>query len=359
MHLPTIRLLATAVFCLGLGAAPVLAQTPDAAQAQSASLTPVAMLTEGGVALGADSPLIWELFALDPNGRPHDRVANGGAGTALAAAPGDYLLLAGLDLAQEARAVTLLAGENEVAPFVFGAGLVDLTPELAAGGEVFNGAAVFVSSEKGASMSYIGPTRAYVPAGKVHVTVVFDAVRMQDTLQVGAGETVTRRFAADAGMAHVTVSTGALELPEGKVPRIDIFAAPATPEGALKMVVYDMLSARRFTLPPGDYIAQGLVEGASAKVPFTLKAGDVVPVTIALPVGQIVIAAPGANSLALMKATDNPAEPWRMIFSQWDLTQLAYLVPEGDYLVEAFFETGKVEKTAHVAAGTQVDVQLP
>jgi hypothetical protein len=357
MHLPSIRLLAAAFFCLGLGTA--LAQAPDEPQAPSASLTPVAMLTAGGAALGADSPLIWELFALDPNGRPHERVANGAAGTVLAAPPGDYLLLAGLDLAQEARPLTLVPGDNAVAPFVLGAGLIDLTPELTAGGEVFNGAAIFLSTEKGGSMSYIGPTRAYVPAGKLHVTVVFDAVRMQETLQIGVGETLTRKFAAEAGMANVTVSSGALALPEGKMPRIDIFAAPATPGGALKMVVYDMLSERRFTLPPGDYIAQGLIEGASAKVPFSLKAGEVVPVAIELPVGQIAIAAPGANSMALMKATDNPAEPWRMIFSQWDLTALEYFVPEGDYLVETFFETGKAEKTVHVAAGARVEVQMP
>ncbi len=182
---------------------------------------------------------------------------------------------------------------------------------------------------------------------------------MQAALHIGAGETLTRAFRADAGIADVSVSTGSLALPEGKVPRIDIFAAPAAPDSPLKMVVYDNLAARRFTLPPGDYIAQALVEGASVKVPFSLKPGEVVPVVIELPVGEISIEAPGANSMALMVATDNAAEPWQMIFSQWDLTALDYVVPEGDYLVENFFESGKVEKTVHVSAGARVVVQMP
>lgn len=361
MPLFPIRPLAVALISLGLGAASALAQAPVPAEqaAPVARLAPEARLTAGGALLGPDTPLLWELFSLDAAGKPFERVASSGAGTELAVPPGDYLLVANLDMAFAAQKVTLAEGANPVPQFVLNAGLLDLTPQVTLGGEVLNGAALYLTAADGSTMSYLGPTRAFVPAGKVTLTAVFDAVRIQDAVQVGAGETVARTLVAEAGAADVRLGTGGLALPEGTEQRLDIFAAPATAGGTPRLMVFDMLPERRFILPPGEYIAQGLVQGASLKQPFSLRAGEVVPVAIDLAVGQLQVAAPGANSLAVMRATDNPAEPWRMLFHQWDLTALDYIVPAGDYLIEAIFETGKVEKPVTVAAGAVVPVTVP
>jgi len=361
-HFPILPLAAAAL--ISLGAAPLLAQSavpaPDAAAAQSASIAPVAMLTEGGPALGAASPLLWELFTPDARGNPDERVAHGAADAPLAVPPGDYILLATLDMARAAQPVTLRAGPNTVPPFVLNAGLVELTPELQVAGTALNGGAVYLTTATRQMMSYLGPVRAYVPAGEITATVTFDAIRLQERLQVVAGETVTRKIGTAAGIAEVRLSTGNMAIPAAVKPRIDIFTAPdAAGGGAPRSVVFDMLAERSFILPPGDYVAQGLVQGASVKVPFSLRGGEAVQVALDLPVGLLSIAAPGANSLAVMAATDDAAEPWRLIFHQFDLTALDYIVPAGDYLIEAHFESGKVEKTAQVAAGATVAVEVP
>ncbi len=137
MQLFPIRPLAAALVCLGLAGMPALAQSPGPTDpaALTASLAPQASLTEGGALLGPETPLQWELFAIDANGRPADRVARADAGTALVAAAGDYELRAVLDLVRVAVPVTLAAGANAAPQLVLNAGLVDLTPELSAGGE--------------------------------------------------------------------------------------------------------------------------------------------------------------------------------------------------------------------------------
>ncbi|MDP3861335.1 MAG: hypothetical protein Q8Q63_07100 [Phaeovulum sp.] len=356
-----IRPLALALFGLGLATGAAFAQAPAPAEAvaPSAELVPTAALAEGGAALGDDVPVAWELYAIAAGGKAGARVAHAGPGAVLSAPPGDYILLAKLDLAFAAAVVTIAPGMNTVPVLALNAGLLELTPALSLAGEVYNGAASYLVTADGTTMSYVGPFRTYVPAGEVKATVVFDAVRTEQSLQVRAGETVAESVVVMAAAADVRVSTGAFVLPEGLHPRIDIFAAPTSADGALRMVVFDMLAERRFILPPGDYVAQGLVEGANTKVPFSLKAGEIAPVALDLAAGLLRISAPGANSLAVMAASDNPAEPWRMIYHQFDLTALEYVVVEGNYLVEAYFETGKVEKTAHVAAGETAKVTLP
>ena len=351
--------LVLAGFALGTGAAIAQTTAPAETAGPQAEFKPAAVLVAGGAPLGADAAIEWELLEIGADGRAGAPVAYGKPGAVMSAPPGDYILLAKLDLAFGAAVVTLTPGMNAMSDVVLNAGLLQLTPEMPLGGAVLNGGAVHLVASDGGRMSYVGPVQAYVPAGPVQATVVFDAVRMQQTLNVAAGETVTASVVAEAGIAELRLTTGGFTLPEGLKPRIDIFEAPLSPDAPLKMVVYDMLFERSFLLPPGDYVAQGLVEGASLKVPFSVKAGEVVPVAIDLAVGMLKVSAPEANSLAVMRATDNVAEPWRMIFHQFDLTELEYVVPEGDYLIEARFANGVIEKTTSVGAGALVELTVP
>jgi len=351
--------LVLAGFSLGAGAAIAQTAAPAETAGPQAEFTPSAVLVAGGAPLGAEVAIEWKLLEIGADGRAGAPVAYGKPGEPIAAPPGDYILLAELDLAFGAAVVTLAEGMNVMPEVVLNAGLLQLTPEIQLGGTVLNGGAVHLVASDGGRLSFIGPVQAYVPAGPVQATVVFDAVRMQQTLTVAADETVTANMQPEAGIAEVRLTTGGFALPDGLKPRVDIFEAPKSPDAPLKMIVYDMLFERSFLLPPGDYIAQGLVEGASLKVPFSLKAGEVAPVAIDLAVGMLKVSAPDANSLAVMRATDNAAEPWRMIFHQFDLTALEYVVPAGDYLIEARFANGLIEKTTSVVAGALVELTVP
>ncbi len=355
------RLLTAAFLGFGLVAGVASAQAPATVEAPAAKaeFVATAAMREGGPVLGADAAIKWELFAVDANGVAAARVATTGADGVLAAAPGTYILSASLDMVFGVQAITLVEGMNTVPVLVLNAGLLQLTPELTIGTDHFEGGAVSLTAADGERMSYIGPFSAYVPAGEVQVSVTFDAVKLQDSVSVAAGETVVHSLEAQGGIADVRISTGAFVLPEGLKPRIDIFAAPASPDAPLKMVVYDTLAARSFALPAGEYLAQGLIEGANLKVPFSVRNGEKVLVAIDLAIGMLKVSAPEANSLALMQATNDSAERWRMIFHQFDLTALEYIVPAGDYLIEAYFESGKVEKVTHVEADAKVAITLP
>ncbi|WP_372837875.1 hypothetical protein [Phaeovulum sp.] len=355
------RVLTAAFLGFGLVAGVAGAQAPTAVEAPApkAELVATASLSEGGPLLGPDVAIKWELFAIDANGVASARVATTGADGALAAMPGTYILTAELDMVFAAQAITLAEGMNTAPTLVLNAGLLQLTPELMIGTDHFEGGSVALTTAEGERMSYVGPFSAYVPAGELQVSVTFDAIKLRDSVSVAAGETVVHDFKAQGGIADVRISTGGFTLPEGLRPRIDIFEAPSSADAPLKMVVYDTLAARNFALPAGDYLAQGLIEGANLKVPFSISDGEKVSVAIELEIGMLKISAPEANSLALMQATDDPAEPWRMIFHQFDLTALEYIVPAGDYLIEAYFESGKVEKVTHVDADAVVALTLP
>jgi hypothetical protein len=325
----------------------------------TARLAPRAALVAGGPELGADMPVLWELFSLTATGDIGERYTHDTGQPLLAAEPGTYVLAATLDRATVAEPVTLAEGATATPLLALNAGLLQINPMLEAGGALFTGARIFVTTPDGTTSTHIGPTQVYVPAGDIRIDVAFDGVKMAETVPVAAAQTVLRDYVAEAGVAQVQILSNGAPLPEGAQARIDIFAAEPLADGRLNQITFDFLAERAFSLPPGDYIAQGMLQASFAKVPFSVRLGEIVTVPVPLDNGELVISAPGALSLAIFRLDPAGAAEPEMLYYEWDKTALNYGVPVGEYRVEVLLPSGQIDKPVTVVSGGHYEISFP
>lgn len=371
------RPLSVAVLGLGLCAGSVLAQTAPAEVSApdlmrigqqavvrdpallTAKLAPRAVLADGGAVLGAEVPVLWELFNLTETGAIKERYTHDTGQPLLAAEPGDYVLAATLDRAMVAEPITLAANTTAIPLLVLNAGLLQINPKLEVGGNVLTDARVYLTTPDGVNSTQTGPTQLYVDAGEVQVRVVFDGVEMRETVPVAAAQTVVRDYTTEAGMADVRILSNGAPLPADAQARIDIFAAEPLADGRLHLIIFDSIGERAFALPPGDYIAQGMVQSSFAKVPFSVQTGEVVTVPIPLDNGMLVISAPESLSLAIFKLNPEAGGEGEMLYYEWDKTGLNYGVPAGEYRIKVLLPSGLVEKPVTVVAGGRYEISFP
>jgi Ca-activated chloride channel family protein len=336
--------------------------TPPPSEEPVSDITfdPTAILAEGEDPLvDGDSDVVWEFSKPNADGTPGEWVRTEYyAEYRGAIEPGDYIVTARLDYASLSLPVTIKAGEIAKPEFNLNAGHVTLRPIPYEGAEPDSSAAVYTEFPNGTSTTSYGEVKMFVPAGTTKISVSIGAATLEDSVEVAAGDRVTKDIIV--GVGHATVNAFYTEgmLVEDGNTFTEILGAKKDIQGDRKSFGYTYGPNAAFDLLPGDYVAVVSFDGVKVEEPFTIKAGEATEVSVPLNAGVLFIDAPGAYYIEVLGKKDIQGN--RPSFSGvYDITSNRTL-PAGDYHVLVTYEGDKAPKEADakVTAGERTEIKV-
>ena len=336
--------------------------TPPPSEEPVSDITfdPTAILAEGEDPLvDGDSDIVWEFSKPNADGTPGEWVRTEyHAEYKGAIEPGDYIVTAKLDYASLSLPVTIKAGEIAKPEFNLNAGHITLRPIPYEGAEPDSNAAVYTEFPNGTSTTSYGEVKIFVPAGTTKISVSIGAATLEDSVEVAAGERVTKDIIV--GVGHATVNAFYTEgmLVEDGNTFTEILGAKKDIQGDRKSFGYTYGPNAAFDLLPGDYVAVVSFDAVKVEEPFTIKAGEGTEVSVPLNAGVLFIDAPGAYYIEVLGKKDIQGN--RPSFSGvYDVTSNRTL-PAGDYHVLVTYEGDKApeEADAKVTAGERTEIKV-
>ncbi|MDZ4312774.1 MAG: VWA domain-containing protein [Cypionkella sp.] len=336
--------------------------TPEPEPAPPAKLdinfAPTLLLAPGMAKPEDNTDIAWELHAKNADGSTGARFTTEYNTVKSFIEPGDYRLITKLGEAVVETDLTLTEDNLAAPEIVMNAARVILHPKPSADGAESNDAAVKITSNAGIDTTNYGPSRFYLPAGDYTITGTMGQASVTETLSLKPGDLIERDLIIGSGLAVVDAYYIEGVQLENTQHSVEILAAKQALDGSHDRLTTSYGPAAKFELSPGDYIAKVTEGGAVAEVPFTVKAGERVNVSVILEAGVLAVAAAGANSIEIFKAkADLNGFRTQMSFDYAEETTIA--LPEGDYLIEAMRGDAKTEATAKVTKGERTEVSVP
>ena len=317
------------------------------------------LLLAPGVPKPEDSSDIqWEIHAKNPDGTTGERITTEYNTVKSFLEPGEYRLVTILGEARQEADITLTADTLAAPEIVLNAARLILHPKPDAAGEESKDAPVNITSASGIDTTNYGPSRFYLPAGDYTIKGTMGQASASETITLKPGDLVERDLIIGSGLAVVDGYYVEGLLMENTQHSVEILAAKQALDGSHASITTSYGPAAKFELSPGDYIAKVSEGGAEAEVPFTVKAGERVNVSVILNAGVLAVTAPGANSIEVFKAKpDLNGNRTQMSFGYVEEETVA--LPEGDYLVEVMRGDAKSEATVKVTKGERSEVTVP
>lgn len=311
------------------------------------NLDPAIVLAPGAAPLPEKAEVNWEL-------RRGDEYITGGYGVDYAALvePGDYTLRAKLGYATAEMPVSIDASTLAQPELVLDAGQLTIRPVASAGGAPDTNATVSTTLPNGESTTNYGETTLYVPSGAIDVAVTIGRGEARETVQVAAGEVVTREIVVAVGHVALTAAYKPGMRVDDSALSFSIVAAGADIQGYREELASAYGTDAAVDLPPGDYVAIVSYDQTKAEAPFTVAAGGSQTVEIVLSAGVLSATARGAETIEIFNGYGE---------------QLGYgygaertaTVPAGDYRVEARWPDGSTrDKTVTVKAGERSAITI-
>jgi Ca-activated chloride channel family protein len=232
-------------------------------------------------------------------------------------------------------------------------------PIAYAGGDVDADAAVFLEYSNGESTTFYGEARTFATAGPTRVTVTIGAAKVEETLDVVAGERLTRDIVVGVGRA--TVNAYYIEGMKADSNNVftEIFSVRKDIQGNRKSFGYTYGPDAAFDLLPGDYVAAVSFDRARVEQPFSVVAGEGVAVDVTLGAGVLAIEAPGASWIQVFGAKPD-IQGNREDFGGDYSDSANRTLPAGDYLIEIEMSGDAADKsaTATVTAGERTELRV-
>ena len=343
-------------------AQPPVAPAPPAEPAKPEfNFMPEAVMVAGGAPL-KDAGNAWEIFKAQPDGSRGDPVSieyNAYKGNL---APGDYIVIARLDIARVEQKLTIANATEVYKPvFVLDAGTLVVKSRPSAGADVDRNATVLVEYPGGSMpATNSGETKMVLPAGEQRLTVKLGSGEISETFQLAAGQTVEKDLVV--GVGHVTVNalyaTGG-EKVEASGLDVKIFKAQKRLDGSREQVTYSFGPDTKFDLSPGDLVAVVKLDQAEVEIPFAIAAGETKAVTAVLDAGVLAITAPGARNIKVFAAAKDIQGERKQFGYGFDGKHQTTL-PAGDYVVETDRQDGTPAKETPVSvkAGERAELKI-
>jgi Ca-activated chloride channel family protein len=340
---------------------PEPAPEPEPAPVTDITFDPTAILAEGEDPLvDGDSDIVWEFTKPNADGTPGEWVRTEyHAEYRGAIEPGEYIVVARLDHASLALPVKIEAGKIATPEFNLNAGHLTLRPIAYEGAEPDSNAAVYTEFPNGTSTTNYGETRMFVPAGTTKIDVSIGAAKLTDTVLVAAGERVVKDIIVGVGRAAVNAYyVEGMKVEDGNL-FTEIFGAKKDIQGNREGFGYAYGPGASFELLPGDYVAVASFDAVKVEQPFTIEAGELSEVNVALDAGVLFVDAPGAYYIEIMSAKKDIQGNRTSFSGVYDVTSNRTL-PAGDYQVVVTYEgdTAPKEASATVTAGERTEIKV-
>lgn len=342
------------------------APTPPPAPAEPAkpefNFMPEVVMAPGGEPLNHNAGNAWEIFKANADGSRGDPVTieyNNYKGNL---APGDYIVIARLDVVRVEQKVKIENETDVYKPvFVLDAGTLVVKPRPSAGADVDRNATVLVEYPGGSMpTTNYGETKQVLPAGEQRLTVKLGSGEISETFQLAAGQTVEKDLVV--GIGHVTVN--ALYAPGGEKVEssgldVKIFKAQKRIDGSRDQVTYTFGPDAKFDLSPGDLVAVVKLDQAEVESPFTIAAGETKDISVVLNAGVLAITAPGAKNIKVF-AAEKDIQGERKQFGYGFDGKHQTTLPAGNYVVETDKQDGSPlkETPVIVTAGGRIEITV-
>ncbi len=328
-----------------------------AATEPEVTFDPTISLSEGGDDLPDDFDITWEVRMAGTDEYVTNDYYAGWQGRLPA---GDYIISARADYATVEQPVTIVGGEVARPHFTLNAGRLIIGAYANAGEDVDDDASIYFEFPGGGSTTEYGSADIYVPAGTTTATVKLGSGSAVESIEVAAGETVTRDVVVGVGRVQINAEYAAeLKVEEGDL-FVEVLVAKKALDGSRETLDYGYGPDNAFDLPPGDYIARARLGEATVETPFTVVAGEFSDVVVPLEAGVLYVSAPGAYSFEILSPKKDIQGKRRSITSTYG-EEINITLPAGDYVVAIDYGDGAEAKEleATVTAGERTELEAP
>jgi Mg-chelatase subunit ChlD len=323
------------------------------------NIVPTAALAEGGPDLVDDrADLVWRLYGVAPDGSRGEMISTEyNSGARFNAEPGEYHLEAQFGYARVMQKITVNEGELLEPHFVLNAAIISVTARRNPGEEPSSAIGVRVHFPGDQSTVY-GSGTFRVPAGEMRMVTYVDAVEVEETFTVAAGEHIEKDIVLGAAqvLTNAVYAEGAEVTASGL--SVKIFKAKKALDGSREQVSSGYGPDVKFDLPPGEYVAHFELEEAVAESAFSVSSGDAIEVIGTLNAGVVAFTVPGIDVARIYdakKSIDGSRNERTMFWDEdWQLT-----FNEGDYVIVAKLKDGsEVELPFSVVAGERLELTV-
>jgi Ca-activated chloride channel family protein len=234
---------------------------------------------------------------------------------------------------------------------------VILHPKAAADAPVNDGAALNFTTASGIDTTSFGSSRIYLPAGDVTLTASLGLGQITETLSLTPGQLLEKDVIIGTGLAVVDGYYTEGMIMDTTQHSVEILAAKKALDGSRASLTTSYGPGQKFDLPPGEYVAIVSQGAASAEVPFSVKTGERVDVTVILNAGVLAVTAPGANEIEVFEAKADINGNRKQVGFDY-ATEQSFTLPEGDYLITAKQGEAQIEGPANVKKGERTEITL-
>jgi Ca-activated chloride channel homolog len=336
-------------------AAPVPEPAPEPAKSEF-NFMPTVSLAEGGPEI--KDRVAWDIFKAASDGSRGDAVRTEYNEYKGSLEPGDYVVIARIDLASSEQKISVKADEVAKPHFVLNAGTLKITPKATDTSEPDANAAVLFLYPGGDWTGY-GPTTTIVPAGEQTVKVRLGEAEVSETFALKAGEAIEKILVAGTGKVLVNAFyVSGMKVEDGGL-AVNILEGKQAIDGSRKDIAYSYGPDKVFDLPAGEYVVRHKIGGAEVDTPFSVKVGDNIKVDGLLNAGVAAGKQPaydGWEILGAAKKIDGSRQSFGYGYgAEWQTT-----LPAGDYVVIS--KSKDVSKTTEtnftVKAGERAEVTV-
>ena len=324
------------------------------------NLKATAVLAEGGPEVGERDDLRWDVWGIDGAGQK-SKTSRTSYDKVLEALfePGRYVIGARLGAATVEVEAELKADQLSELTLNLNATRLILHGRRIAGAETDKNIRWDITLPNNRkTTAYGGDARFIVPAGSRQVTGKLGRAKIEDVLELVAGQTVEKDYIIATGrlVAHALYAEGGPTV-EGDV-RFDVLGATKDIAGRRKDFGTNYGDSAKFDLPPGDYVLKARIGKAIAEAPVTIEPDALTESAVNVNAGILAITAPGGDRIDILSATKDIAGKRKDFGTNYgEGWQIA--LPQGDYVIKVRRkDKSVVEGAASVSAGERTETTV-
>lgn len=358
----------TAVFAAGAISSGLLMTaiaTPAWSQSPKAAFNVVtdAVLFDGGPSLGDSAAVRWDFYKTDATGQRSDVNAGGSYDATFEAKlpAGRYVGVAALGNIVREIPFEVKDGATARPRASFNAAELTVIPRRNAGGEVEAQARTEITQGSFTESVY-GETRTFVPSGKITLSGSIGPARIEETLDVKAGETLRHDLIIPSGVviAKATYAKDGKAVETDDI-RFEALSAKETLDGTRQSINGTYGIGKVMEMPVGDFVMSARLGNVTVQQPFTVTAGKRTELTVNLDAGVLAVNAPGAERIDILAITKDLQGTSEEISGRYATKHQETLHP-GDYSIRVSYdkktnrEPKETRATVKAAERTEISV---
>ena len=212
------------------------------------------------------------------------------------------------------------------------------------------------------SIANYGHVIVYFPPGEVRLTADMGNAEIAEVVDLKAGDQIEKTLVLNVGLLVPTYyySEGGETLAEN-AGTLTILDGKTALDGSREGHGTYYGHGNPIALAAGDYLLRVEQEAAIVELPVTITAGDRADVSVNLDAGLVAIQAPGADTIALLKAKKRIDGTHEEIYHVYYNEAPTMTAPAGDFIVERVLsgDRGRAFYKISVTAGERTELTIP